>query len=215
MKYRQYDTNPAAPQNLTVQATSDYHPKLIWINSNADIQKYYVYRSTYNGGYTNPPLAIVTHNPTTATQSYIDYTITVPPPGGQAGAVYYYVVSAVDLGQHVSGYSNSVAVTSAYLYWEKRLAENNTVTTDFGLEQNYLNPFNPSTKISYSIKEEGLVTLKVYDILGKEIATLVNENKPAGTYEAEFNASSLSSGMYLYKIQAGSFTDVKKMLLTK
>ena len=57
--------------------------------------------------------------------------------------------------------------------------------------------------------------LKVYDVLGKEIATLVNENKPAGVYEAEFDASTLPSGMYIYKLQAGSFTDVKKMLLTK
>lgn len=86
---------------------------------------------------------------------------------------------------------------------------------DFGLYQNYPNPFNPSTKISYTTKEEGLVTLRVYDVLGKEIATLVNENKPAGFYEAEFNASKLPSGMYIYKIQAGSFADVKKMLLTK
>jgi len=85
----------------------------------------------------------------------------------------------------------------------------------YKLDQNYPNPFNPSTKISYSIKEEGLVTLKVYDVLGKEIATLVNENKPKGIYEAEFNALQLPSGMYIYKIQAGSFTDAKKMLLTK
>lgn len=67
----------------------------------------------------------------------------------------------------------------------------------------------------YSIKEEGLVTLKVYDILGKEIAILVNENKPEGIYEVEFNASSLPSGVYIYKIQSGNFNDVKKMLLTK
>ncbi|MDY0083691.1 MAG: T9SS type A sorting domain-containing protein, partial [Ignavibacteriaceae bacterium] len=65
------------------------------------------------------------------------------------------------------------------------------------------------------IKEEGLVTLKVYDILGKEVAELVNENKPAGVYEVSFNASNLPSGMYIYKLQSGSFTDVKKMLLTK
>lgn len=89
------------------------------------------------------------------------------------------------------------------------------IATEFRLEQNYPNPFNPSTKISYSIKEEGLVTLKVYDLLGKEIATLVNENKPAGNYDAEFNASQLPSGMYIYKLQSGSFTDVKKMLMTK
>jgi hypothetical protein len=215
LKYRQYDAIPIAPQNLTVQATTDYHPKLIWNNNTeADIQKYYVYRSTYNGGYTTP-ITTVTHNSSTSTQSYIDNAITVPRPGGQAGAKYYYVVSSVDIGQHVSGYSNCVEVTSTNFYWEKRMAENNTGTTDFSLDQNYPNPFNPSTKISYSIKEEGLVTLKVYDILGKEIATLINENKPEGNYEVEFNASALPSGLYIYKIQSGSFSDVKKMLLTK
>jgi hypothetical protein len=89
------------------------------------------------------------------------------------------------------------------------------IPTQIVLHQNYPNPFNPSTKISYSIKEEGLVTLKVYDVLGKEVATLVNENKPEGNYEVEFNASALPSGMYIYKLQVGNFTDVKKMLLTK
>ena len=89
------------------------------------------------------------------------------------------------------------------------------IPTQIVLHQNYPNPFNPSTKISYSIKEEGLVTLKIYDILGKVVATVVNENKPVGYYEAEFNASQLPSGMYIYKIQSGKFSDVKKMLLTK
>jgi hypothetical protein len=92
---------------------------------------------------------------------------------------------------------------------------NQLAPVEYNMDQNYPNPFNPSTKILYSIKEEGLVTLKVYNILGKEIAILVNENKPEGNYEAEFNASQLPSGMYIYKIQAGSFSDVKKMLLTK
>ena len=91
----------------------------------------------------------------------------------------------------------------------------NGMVSNYALDQNYPNPFNPSTKISYSIKEEGLVTLKVYDVLGNEIATLVNENKPAANYEVQFNASQLPSGMYIYKIQAGSFSDVKKMILTK
>lgn len=86
---------------------------------------------------------------------------------------------------------------------------------DYRLYQNYPNPFNPSTKISYSIKEDGFVTLRVYDILGVEITILVNEPKSAGSYEADFNAANLPSGMYIYKLQSGSFTDVKKMLLTK
>ena len=99
--------------------------------------------------------------------------------------------------------------------WKNSEDNNSSNITTFSLSQNYPNPFNPSTKISYSIKEEGLVTLKVYDILGTEITTLVNENKPAGNYEAEFDASQLPSGMYIYKLQSGSFSDVKKMLLTK
>jgi hypothetical protein len=215
LRFRQWDAAPLAPQNLTAQATTDYHPKLIWNNNTeADIQKYYVYRSTYNGGYTTP-IATLTHNNTTTTQYYIDDAITVPRPGGEAGAKYFYVVSAVDISQYVSGYSNYVEVTSAYLYSEKIVAGNLPVTVDYFLNQNYPNPFNPSTKILFSIKEEGLVMLKVYDILGKEIATLVNENKPAGNYEVEFIASTLPSGMYIYKIQSGSFSDVKKMLLTK
>lgn len=86
---------------------------------------------------------------------------------------------------------------------------------EYKLFDNYPNPFNPRTKITYSIKEEGLVTLKIYDVLGKEIATLVNENKPSGNYEAEFDASQLPSGIYIYKLQAGSFISSKKMLLLK
>jgi len=85
---------------------------------------------------------------------------------------------------------------------------------------NYPNPFNPSTKIKYSLPIDGLVTLKVYDILGNEIATLVNEKKTAGTYEVEFNSNSialnnLASGIYIYKITAGDFVSSKKMILLK
>ncbi|MEP0862683.1 MAG: T9SS type A sorting domain-containing protein, partial [Ignavibacterium sp.] len=91
------------------------------------------------------------------------------------------------------------------------------IINNFILEQNYPNPFNPSTKIKYVIPNgvRNLVTLKVYDVLGNEVATLVNEEKPAGIYEVEFNASKLSSGIYFYKLQAGSFVETKKMILLK
>ncbi|KAB2852876.1 MAG: T9SS type A sorting domain-containing protein [Ignavibacterium sp.] len=89
------------------------------------------------------------------------------------------------------------------------------MVSNYALDQNYPNPFNPSTKIYYSIKEEGLVTLKVYDVLGNEIATLVNENKPAGNYEVQFNALQLPSGVYIYTLQVNGFTSSKKMLLMK
>ncbi len=85
----------------------------------------------------------------------------------------------------------------------------------FNLAQNYPNPFNPNTKISYSVAERNNVTLKVYDMLGREVATLVNTTKDAGNYEVNFDASKLASGLYIYKIQAGNFVQSKKMLLLK
>ncbi len=87
------------------------------------------------------------------------------------------------------------------------------------LHQNYPNPFNPVTKILYSIPNQSMVTLKVYDILGKEVATLVNEEKPTGSYKVEFDGSNLTSGIYLYKLTAsggaGNFTETKKLVLLK
>jgi hypothetical protein len=85
----------------------------------------------------------------------------------------------------------------------------------YSLEQNYPNPFNPTTKISYSIAESGFVTLKVFDILGREVATLVNEVKPAGRFEVEFNASELPTGTYIYRLTAGNYQTINKMLLLK
>ncbi len=89
------------------------------------------------------------------------------------------------------------------------------IPEQFNLSQNYPNPFNPSTKINYQISTAGIVSLKVYDVLGKEVATLVNEEKPVGSYEVNFNASRLSSGMYLYRLKAGNFVETKKMILLK
>ena len=85
----------------------------------------------------------------------------------------------------------------------------------YGMEQNYPNPFNPNTTIKFQLPADGFVTLKVYDILGNEVTTLVNEQKVAGKYEVNFSASSLASGVYIYKIQAGSFNSSKKMILIK
>ena len=90
-----------------------------------------------------------------------------------------------------------------------------TVPERSELGQNYPNPFNPSTTISYNLTNAGMVTLKVYDILGREIATLVNDQKQPGSYRVTFNGSSLVSGVYFYELRAGSYRDVKKMLLLK
>jgi hypothetical protein len=91
----------------------------------------------------------------------------------------------------------------------------NTVPSEYSLEQNYPNPFNPSTIINFSISTSEFVTMTIYNALGQEVSTVVNESLNAGSYEVNFNAENLVSGMYIYKITAGSFTSTKKMLLLK
>jgi hypothetical protein len=94
--------------------------------------------------------------------------------------------------------------------------ENNILLpTEFSLSQNYPNPFNPSTTISYQLPVTSNVTLKIYDILGSEVATLVNQEQSVGNYKVDFNASHLSSGIYFYQVKAGSFVQTKKMILIK
>ena len=94
-------------------------------------------------------------------------------------------------------------------------ANQESVITETNLFDNYPNPFNPTTTINYQLPENGYVTIKVYDLLGKEMATLVNENKSAGYHRVNFDASKLTSGVYVYTIQAGNYFESKKMLLTK
>ena len=95
------------------------------------------------------------------------------------------------------------------------VSDNSQHPNEFRLYNNYPNPFNPTTIIRYSIPEASFTSIRIYNELGKEVSALVNETKSAGTYEVEFNASNLSSGVYYYKLQAGSFTETKKMILIK
>jgi hypothetical protein len=90
-----------------------------------------------------------------------------------------------------------------------------SVPNEYSLSQNYPNPFNPVTKIEYQLPREGWVSLKVFDMLGREVATLVDRNQRAGVHSAEFNADRLPSGIYLYKMTSGLFTDAKKMIIIK
>ena len=93
--------------------------------------------------------------------------------------------------------------------------ENEEIPTEYALDQNYPNPFNPSTTIKYALRERSLVELKIYDAIGREVIVMVNEEQSAGSYEFEFNATSLPSGTYFYKLQAGEFIETKKMVLMK
>lgn len=201
--FKQYDANPLAPQNLTA-TTVNNHPRLSWTKNNeADLKQYIVDRAVANSWTYD--IARTTSN------SFIDNGVLIHP---VLDDHISYKIRAVDMQNHISAPSNSVTIQHGVIMKEN-YGSNDITSTSYHLENAYSNPFNPSTKISFSIKEEGLVILKVYDVLGKEVATLVNENKPEGYYEVEFDASHLPSGMYVYSIQAGEFAESKKMLLMK
>jgi hypothetical protein len=128
-------------------------------------------------------------------------------------AVYCSVASATDLFVGMWGAG----------VWRRPLTElishvegcDDALPTAFSLEQNYPNPFNPTTVISYQLPVVSSVRIVIYDLLGREVAVLVNERKAAGSYEVQFDASGLSSGVYLYRLTAGSFTQTLKMVAVK
>lgn len=118
-------------------------------------------------------------------------------------------------------YGDSLGMTSIYVapvtFDESASAvgDDNNPVNSFELAQNYPNPFNPSTQIKYTIGERSNVSLKVFDVLGNEVANLVNQSQDAGSYNVTFDAANLTSGLYIYKLQAGNFTEAKKMMLLK
>ena len=109
------------------------------------------------------------------------------------------------------GYSGAILHTPTIT----GVADENIGPDFYYLSQNYPNPFNPSTNIRFQIPKLSFVNLKVYDVLGREVESLINEEKSAGSYEVEFNSNNLTSGIYFYKIQAGEFSQTKKMILLK
>ncbi|MCY7363613.1 MAG: SBBP repeat-containing protein, partial [Ignavibacteria bacterium] len=120
----------------------------------------------------------------------------------------------------VTGQSNRDFLTIKYSQLTGVIINESIISTEYKLSQNYPNPFNPSTIISFSIRENvknemSNVKLIVYDILGNEVATLVNERKNAGSYEVEFDGSNLASGIYIYKLSTGNFSETKRMMLIK
>lgn len=168
------------------------------------------------------------------------WRINVVAPSGQAGGVYELKFAAMYPGadtihggstpldneggfgvNHTFILSANDASRTLFYQWGDftpgviQDVEDSEIPMTYNLAQNYPNPFNPSTKIKFSIPEAGIVTLKVFNLLGEEVATLLNAEKTAGNYEATFDASNLSSGIYFYKLEAQNFTSTKKMLLLK
>jgi hypothetical protein len=160
-------------------------------NTESDLKEYQVYKADTKS------LTDLTFIGSTTDTSYVDST----------QIATYYLICAVDVHDNKSPFAvDSLSILSV---------EDDFVVKEFRLFQNHPNPFNPVTTIQYSIPQQGNVTLKIYDILGNEIAELVNEEKGIGVYSVYFDASNLASGLYLYRFQAESFVETKKMVLLK
>jgi hypothetical protein len=122
------------------------------------------------------------------------------------------------IGKSVSA-ANQHQIGFWYVYQQQTITgvedELTTVPTVFKLEQNYPNPFNPATIIKFAVPERSNVLIKVYDITGSEVATIINEEMDAGWYQRSFNSSGLSSGVYLFRMEAGNYVNTKKMILLR
>ncbi len=164
-----------------------------------------------------------THVPIGSTNGPSNVILTRLPEPGNISAVTEWSLAGLEIGVYQWRLR---AVDAAYVGSEIAIGEfsigvvsvgdpGNNLPQSYSIEQNYPNPFNPATTIRYSIPNEGLVSLKVYDLIGEEVATLVNEIKQPGNYAVTFDAKNLSSGVYFYKMQAGSFIETKKFLLMK
>ncbi|MBK7230427.1 MAG: T9SS type A sorting domain-containing protein [Ignavibacteriales bacterium] len=126
----------------------------------------------------------------------------------------YDVLNSISVLKNISAEAIQI-YTSNFTDIPTVVEDQSEIVKEFKLSQNYPNPFNPSTKINWQSPVSGHQTLKIYDVLGNEVVTLVNEYRNAGSYETDFNASSLSSGIYFYRLSLGSFIQTKKMLLIK
>ena len=127
-----------------------------------------------------------------------------------SNGTFTVTVTVTDTESNVATYTFTIVVDDVV-----GIEDLDEIPTEFSLSQNYPNPFNPTTTIRFSMPEAANVVLKVYNVLGQEVATLLNNDLSAGYHEIQFDASNLNSGMYIYKIQAGSFVSIKKMMLTK
>ena len=202
-------------QNCLVAIPStDNHPMLVWgpYPYNIGIYEYRIYRNY--GGW--ELLATVDDDEFT----YVDETLSLTQPGGQAGTDVYYYVKGVYTENPPNPIETSASNTAIVNVPgddidKKSVSNNKNENFKYNLTQNFPNPFNPSTIISYSLPVSGQVTLKVFDILGSEVAELVNEQKEAGKHTIKFDASKLTSGIYFYQIKAGDYSETRKLILQK
>jgi Secretion system C-terminal sorting domain len=173
--------------------------------SGITVQSYKIYRKVGSGNFS----LIHTNNETQFEYTDTDYYI---PNSG--GSQLQYYIKAYSVTGELSPPTNTVT-TNGIITLKQKSGANSFVDENI-LHPNHPNPFNPSTVvINYSVKEAGLVKLRVYDILGSEIAELVYETQESGNHSVEFNASDIPSGVYIYTLQVNGYSDSKKMLLLK
>lgn len=170
------------------------------------VSHYNIYRSESPNRFNFNKVGEVKHNGGSTYTTWVEQTY-------QLG-IFFYRVTTVDSYGKESITSNEVLFNSGI---EQKIGSNHQlkVVFDYNLEHNFPNPFNPSTTINYSIKEDGLVKLIIYNILGQEVRTLLNEFQNAGSYSIQFNSENLPSGVYLYKLHSGSYSKILKMIVTK
>ncbi|MBK7378335.1 MAG: T9SS type A sorting domain-containing protein [Ignavibacteriales bacterium] len=181
------------------------HPKLVWVPNNTiqNLTGYKIYRKVddepfYYMGMVGTDIFIYT-------DSEVNLNV-------KESAIQYYVAATNGTQEDAT---NTVTAVGDYNPNKGKKEFEELSELKYFLSDNYPNPFNPNTSISYSIPENAFVTLKIYDVLGNEVEELINEQKEPGNYQIDFNASELSSGIYYYTLTAGNFTSTKKMSLIK
>lgn len=217
LKLRYYDAVPLVPTNISVSASAQYHPVVSWaLNNEPDVrvnsQGYLLERrlDVEGSGQWTAWAQIATINGSTS--SYEDMGISNASGAGNSKAQYR--LRAKDLGGYTSSYSSVVEIHYG-TGMEKANGGSVSEVKEYALLQNYPNPFNPTTTISWQSPIDGYTTLKVYDVLGREVTVLVNETMTAGEHSIQFSGSELRSGMYFYKLQVGTYTAQNKMILAK
>jgi hypothetical protein len=207
---------PSFWQNCLVQIpTPTNHPRLIWgSHPTFGATNYKLYRAISD--HPANPLSLTYTLIATTNSTTFEYTDVDALLNGDSYYAYYYVKAyRTSPSPNYSDASNYVNTVADFEFNKGKTASIEHFEYKFSLGENFPNPFNLNTFINYSIKDAGIVKIKLFDILGSEVAELVNEIKDAGNHSVEFNASNLPSGIYIYTLQVNSFSASEKMLLLK
>jgi hypothetical protein len=197
---------------LVLVNNGNNRPRLIWGSyqeNSLSVQYYKIYKKKGTGNF-----ALLT---TTTGLEYTDQSEIIPTQPSTQVPVYYYVKSFGQLAEsnYESGPTNTVSVNVSGGFEKSNINIEINLPAEYELNQNFPNPFNPVTIITYSVADNSFISLKVYDVLGNEITELVSEVQEPGQYSISFDGSILSSGIYFYTLKANGHSLTKKMLLAK